>query len=244
MPVIEKDQPVAVRVTLRDMHQDPRKLAEFMGWPFNEELESITIVFSKEARTKQGWARVEQPKGIAETSRRFAALVSELRRNWEKSKHNHLKRPRTWSQFIAECIRENAKASKKSGGKARLVVDDGFRFPPPGKLEITTILWDQFVKRCVREEFGINAATADEAQQLCIGLYPDVFSKYSDGQGAWGKDGWYDEKGNFRACVYNTTEGPSFAESTRKVASARSKLRRAGKVKIDLPMRPPTRKDR
>lgn len=177
------------KLSLRDF-LDERRLADFMGWEFDEELKKVTTY-----QSSGKWENVERPKGIGN---RFVELRSALLEEWGKSKHNQFKRPQTHAQFVAECVRENGKGAAKKGSD----LDDGFRFAPPGKLIVAVISWDQFVLRCAREEFGMSSASVQEVRQLCLETRPAIYSK---NEKPWNEDAQH----------YNATEGPSFRAASK-----------------------------
>lgn len=105
-------------VTLRELHDDPAKMAEFMGWPFEDD---VVITYHCLA---YGGHRKEH------------------------------RRERTAVQ-----------ATKERYDEYRRQLDD-----TPKERS-----WDNFVRECAHEEYGIRGRTVEEVRKKCIEAYPEIY---------------------------------------------------------------------
>ena len=166
--------PEKPRLTLRDL-LDPRKLAEFMGWPFEEE---------------------KYPT----TAERMMALHLELAEEWASSPHNQFKQPRTHRQYLQQCAREEkayqnslkkvkssrsvkaldpVKVAIEKDKKARLRWTKGLPMPKypsdaDNKGNIPPSHRIAFIEHCVKAEFDLTCDLKTAREILCK-RYPDKF---------------------------------------------------------------------
>lgn len=85
--------------TIRDLYADPARMAEFMGWPFEDE--------QKHQHTWNGYGtgRMVTISAVDAVSERVSAYRSDLFAAWLKSKDNPHK-PLTHRQEVARWIKE------------------------------------------------------------------------------------------------------------------------------------------
>jgi hypothetical protein len=86
-------------MNLRDIHDNPKLLAEFLQVPFEPTTRPRSGYYSHRYRTTETVTAEER------TQSAFAAYRNELNAAWNKSKDNQFK-AQTWTQVVAECIRK------------------------------------------------------------------------------------------------------------------------------------------
>ena len=200
MPKIGAVRPVAEsgpRLTLSDL-LDPRKLAEFTGWPFEDEERPII----RNCRPTGYCETVPAAQVIAE---RLVGLYRELGEEWAKSAHNQFRQPATHAQYIQQCIREEreyqaslkkrrrkyasripnpAKVQLEKDKKARKRLTDGKPMPKPSDIidDINSQYgyrrrpsdYGAFLRWCVKEEFDLTCDIQTAREILCK-RFPDRY---------------------------------------------------------------------
>lgn len=81
-------------VTLRELHDDPAKMAEFMGWPFEDDV-VITYYFPAHGRYRREHRR--ERTAVQATRERYDEYKRQL-----EDKHKE----RSWANFVRECARK------------------------------------------------------------------------------------------------------------------------------------------
>ena len=199
MPKIGAVLPVAEsgpRLTLSDL-LDPRKLAEFTGWPFEDEERPII----RNCRPTGYCETVPAAQVIAE---RLVGLYRELGEEWAKSAHNQFSQPATHAQYIQQCIREEREYQASLKKRRRKYAS---RIPNPAKVQLekdkkarerltkgkpmpaypsdindwgdsgyhrTKSRHEAFIKHCLRAEFGLTCDIQAAREILCK-RFPDRY---------------------------------------------------------------------
>lgn len=197
MPVSPRTVANKKRFALTDLI-DPRRLAEFMGWPWEDR---EVVVYHNSRFTGQ----TETIKAEETVAKQWAALRQAGTEEWAASPHNQFKGPTSHAQFIQRCVREEAayqaslrKKNRRRGGyvsdvsldhnrrkKAREKFVKGRLMPKPSTA-VSNISnkygykhvgssYNQFVSECARLEFGLTC-DIKTAREILIKRFPEIYS--------------------------------------------------------------------
>ena len=127
-------------LTLRELHDDPRKMSSFMGWDYTSDRESELISEIEEAKQK-----------LNDLIQEFESLNDDGLPTGKYKRDRYKSRMGMCEQrysFYLETIAHRPLAHQ----------------------------WNSFIRECARKEFGIKAKSVGEVQQMCIEMYPYLYT--------------------------------------------------------------------